>query len=141
MNLRPQLQQLWHECWKPPQKLKPSEWAGSHRVLNKDVSAEPGKFRNDRTPYAAGVMDCVIEPGVEEIWWVAGTQISKTTTQENILGYWIDNDPGPCLIVKPTEQACDESVRERWRPLIDGSPALARHKTGDPHDNKLRGIS
>lgn len=85
-------------------------------------------------------MDAVAEPGVEEVWFVAGTQIGKTTIQENVLGYWIDNDPGPCLIVKPSEAAVQESIKERWRPLLETSPSLRRHISPRPHDNTLSGI-
>jgi hypothetical protein len=35
-------------------------------VLTPAVSAEPGPWRNDRTPYLVGIMDSVCEPGVEE---------------------------------------------------------------------------
>ena len=136
----PQLESVWRSAWKPPEKYTPSQWSEAHRVLPAATSAEPGKFRLARTPYAAGPMDAVAESHVEEVWWVAGTQISKTTTQENILGNWIDNDPGPCLIVKPNEASVEESVKERWRPLLEGTPRLRRHMSPNPHDNTLKGI-
>lgn len=98
-------------------------------------SAEPGQYRLARTPYARGIMDAIREPGVEEIWIVAGTQVGKSTIQENLLGYWIDNDPGPALVVKPSESACEQYVRERLRPLLQGS--LPHHLLPDPHDNTL----
>jgi len=111
--------------------VTPTEWAETHRVLPPKTSAEPGKYRVSRTPYARGVADAVIG-GAEEIVFVAGTQIGKTTIEETLLGYWIDEDPGPCLIVKPTQQACRDYVAERIRPMLDASPRLRRHRL----DNK-----
>lgn len=134
------IEETWRAAWRPPERYTPSEWAVRHRVLPSSVSAEPGRYRLDRTPYARGIMDAVAEPGVEEIWFVAGTQIGKTTIQENVLGYWIDNDPGPCLIVKPSEAATQEAIKERWRPLLESSPSLRQHLSPRPHDNTLTGI-
>lgn len=83
------------------------------------------------------MMDVIREPGVEEVWIVSGTQVGKSTIQENLLGYWVDNDPGPCLIVKPTENAVEESIRERWRPLLETSPSLSQHLSANREDNTL----
>lgn len=137
---QPQWSDAERLAWRPPEKLKPSEWATRHRVLPASVSAEPGRYRLDRTPYAGGILDAVVEQAVEEIWFVSGTQIGKTTIQENILAYWVDNDPGPCLIVKPSEAAVEESVKERWRPLLEGTPALRQHLSPRPQDNTLTSI-
>lgn len=136
----PRLETIIADAWRPPRRYAPSEWAEQNRVLPAGVSAEPGRYRIDRTPYARGIMDAVAEVGVEEIWICAGTQIGKSTIQENILGYWIDNDPGPCLIVRPTEQSVEESIRERWRPLLESCPSLRRHLSARREDNSLAWI-
>lgn len=90
-----------------------------------------------RTPYLAGIVDAISDTDVEEIVFLKPTQVGGTTAQEILLGYWIDNDPGPCLIVKPSEQATEECVKERIRPLLETSPALAAHVSPRPHDNTL----
>jgi phage terminase large subunit GpA-like protein len=82
--------------------------------------------------------DAPAEPLVREVVIVAGTQIAKTTTIENILGHWIDDDPGPCLIVKPSESDVGEYIKERIRPLLDNS--LAEHVSSNRDDNTLRAI-
>lgn len=134
------LPEVLESLLRPPKKYKPTEWAENHRILPPSGNAEPGRFRTSRTPYIAGVQDAICEPLVEEIVFVAGTQVAKTTSQENVLGYWIENDPGPCLVVKPTEAAVEEYVKERIRPLIDTSPSLSKHKSPSPHDNTLTSI-
>jgi phage terminase large subunit GpA-like protein len=134
------LRDAWRSAIRPPERYLPSEWAERFRMLPNEVSAEPGKYRLERTPYARGILDAAAEPSVEEIWVVAGTQIGKTTIEENLLGHWVDNDPGPCLIVKPSEAATEEAIKERWRPLLEKTPSLARHLSDRAHDNTLRGI-
>lgn len=104
------------------------------------MSAEAGSFKMSRTPYLAGIVDVVCEPGVEEIVFVKPTQVGGSTAGEILLGYWIDNDPGPCLTVLPSEGAVEENVKDRLRPLLEGVPVLAAHMSPRPHDNTLSSI-
>lgn len=122
----------------PPPPLKPSEWAETSRVLPAQGNAEPGKFRFARTPYMRGVVDVVSDPLVQTVVVIAGTQVGKTTALENLLGYWVEHDPGPALIVKPSEADVGEYIKERVRPLIDSS--LSHHASPDRDDNTLRAI-
>lgn len=120
-----------------PERLTPSQWSERHRVLAPSVSAEPGPWRNERTPYLTGIMDAVVEPGVEEVVFVKPTQVGGSEMIRNLLGYWIDEDPGPCLFVMPSEQAARETVEERIKPLLTTSPSLARHVGSSPSDNTM----
>lgn len=104
------------------------------------MSAEPGRLSLNRTPYLRGILDAAIDPQVEEIVFVAGTQVGKTTLQEILLGYWIDVDPGPCLVVKPSEESASEYIKERIRPILAASPVLAAHLSDRPTDNTLSSI-
>src|SRR3989304_1672945 len=81
-----------NRVWAPPPRLKVSEWADAKRVLS-STSAEPGQWRTSRAPYLRGVMDAVSDP-----------QVSKTEGLiNNTVGYHIDQDPAPILIVLETE--------------------------------------
>lgn len=128
----------WLTGLKPPDRYSPSQWAEKCRLLPPQDNAEPGRFRFTRTPYMRGMVDVVAETGVEEVVLVCGTQVGKTTAEENILGYWIDNDPGPVLIVKSTEADVGEYIKERVRPMLESS--LAQHVSQDRDDNTLRAI-
>jgi phage terminase large subunit GpA-like protein len=100
-------------------------------VLTAAEAAEPGPWRNGRTPYLAGIMDAVDEAGVEEIVFIKSTQVGGSEAIRNIVGKTVDNDPGPMLYVLPSEQACKEAVEERLRPLIESTAVLRSHLTGD----------
>lgn len=119
----------------PLEKLLPSEWAARYRVLPSTASAE--RFSLARTPYVPGIMDATKEPGVEEIVLVAGTQSSKSTTVESLIGYWVDNDPGPIMLVAPNEAASKETMAERIQPLIEITPEVSRHSSPRAHDSTL----
>jgi len=81
-----------------PEDLTVSEWTDKNRVLDPITSAEPGMFRTDRTPYMRGVMDAFADPFVSDITIMSSTQVGKTESMNNMLGYLIDQDPGPTLL-------------------------------------------
>lgn len=136
---------IWTEAerraWSPPEKLSPSAWAERYRVLHPSVAAEAGPWRNGRTPYLRGLMDAFEEPGVEEVVFLKCVQIGGSEALRNVIGYWVDQDPGPCLIVMPDEQSAREAMTERIKPLLEESPALARHMSKRAWDNKATTIN
>ena len=134
------LQKALASAWKPPEKLLPSEWAERYFVLPREGNAEPGKFHFSRTPYLIGIVDAVVEPGVEDIIFVKPTRVGGTTAGQIDLGYWIDVDPGDCLTVMPTEPAAEEEIEKRVQPILESTPRLKAHKSPRPHDNTLSEI-
>jgi phage terminase large subunit GpA-like protein len=46
-----ELSQAWRDGLLPDPALTVSEWADRNRVLSPRDSAEPGRYRTDRTPY------------------------------------------------------------------------------------------
>lgn len=110
----------------PPRRITVSQWAERFRVLG-DESAEPGRWKNWRVPYLVDIMDAFTLRDVEEIVFAAAAQIGKTEFQLNCLGYLIDQDPGPTLLVYPDEDTAKKVFKERLHPLILRSPALREH--------------
>ena len=101
------------------------------------MTASPGPWKNERTPYLTGIMDAVAEDGVEQVVFLKAVQVGFSECIRNILGYCIDHDPGPCLLVMPSEQSAKELVDERIRPLLLETPRLKRHVSDDRTDNKV----
>lgn len=116
------------EAWKLPDILSVSEWADRNRILSAKTSAEPGQWHTSRTPYLRGPMDAFCDPFVDEITLMFSTQVGKTETMLNCLGYAIDQNPGPALFVLPRKEDAREFSRERVRPMLDDTPVLAKHK-------------
>jgi phage terminase large subunit GpA-like protein len=127
-------------AWRWPDRLKPSEWAEQNRILPAHVTAEPGPWRNERTPYLAGIMDAVAEPGVETIVVPKAAQVGFSEAIRNCLGFFIDHDPGPALMVMPDQKSAEELITERVRPLLEYTPAVARHVTSRAWDVKKSSI-
>ncbi len=118
---------IWAEFMAPPPAFTVTEWAERNRILSGKDSAEPGPYRVDRTPYAREPMDCLsANSPVEEVILMWGAQTSKTTVGSNWLGYLVDTNPGPVMIVQPTIDMAKRYSRQRLVPMIEESPVLRR---------------
>lgn len=122
------------EAWKLPKEISVSEWADQNRILDPLTTAESGLWRTDRTPYLREIMNSYKDPLVEKIILKTSTQVGKTETIINCLGYTIDQDPGPTLIVMPTEPDAINLSSDRIQPMIENSAAVNSHKTSFKND-------
>ena len=116
---------------KPPDNLTVSEWAEKYRRLSSESSAEPGPWRNSRTPYLVEPMNSFTDPRVRRIILVAASQVGKSEFINNGIGYIIDQDPGSILFIHPTTIDAKEYSKLRIAPMIRDSPTL-RRKVASP---------
>ncbi len=127
-------QSVWSEAernaWRLPAELTVSQWADRHRVLDPRSSAESGPWRTDRTAYLRGIMDAFSDPEVEVVVVQKPPQSAGTEGILNMIGYTIDHDPGPALLVEPRDEDCDYVSENRLKPMIEASSALQSHTTG-----------
>lgn len=110
--------------WTPPPDLTVSEWADQFRRLSPESSAEPGQWRTSRTPYLRDIMDSLNDPTVESIVVMSSAQVGKTECVNNIVGYLIDQDPAPMLVLQPTLQMGEAWSKDRLAPMLRDTPAL-----------------
>lgn len=104
-------------------------------MLSSEDSAEPGMFTLDRAPYQVEMMDALNDPEVHTTVLMTSAQIGKTTIEKIFIGYHIDQDPGPMMLVLPNKDPLAKDwSRDRLAPMIRDCPSLAS-KVGDP---KLR---
>lgn len=100
-------------------------WAEKSRVLPRETSSEPGPFRLDRTPYARQIYrDLSFDAPYEDVVLMCATQLVKSEAGLNWIGWAIDQDPGPLLIVQATIDNGKRYSRQRVGPMIQSSPAL-----------------
>ncbi|PAQ15059.1 terminase [Bacillaceae bacterium SAOS 7] len=114
----------------PPPDLTVSEWADAYRKLSSESSAEPGQWNTDRAPYQREILDSINDPNYEDIVIMASAQVGKSEILLNTVGYFIDFDPSPILIIQPTEQKAKDFSKERLAPMLRDSPTL-RKKVAD----------
>lgn len=109
----------------PPPKLKVSDWSDRYRYLSRESSAEAGKWNTDRAPYQREMMDAVNDPRLEMIVVMSSAQIGKTEIINNIVGYYIHQDPSPMLVVQPTEKLGESWSTDRLAPMLRDSLVLS----------------
>lgn len=109
---------------RPPENITVSEWADKYRMLDARSSAMPGPWRTDHTPYLRGVMDEFNNYETEEIIFVKPTQVGGTECLQNMVGYIIQQDPAPTMIVYPTDKLAESISENRLQPMLKASPGL-----------------
>ncbi|CDX01289.1 Phage terminase large subunit (GpA) [Desulfitobacterium hafniense] len=114
----------------PPPLLTVSEWADRYRKLSREASAEPGQWRTDRAPYQREIMDSINLPWVETIIIMSSAQVGKSEILFNAIGYFIDYDPAPIMMVQPTIDMAEAVSKDRIAPMIRDTPTL-KEKIGD----------
>ena len=115
----------WRAGIKPEPLLTVSQWADAHRVLSSKGSAEPGQWRNSRTPYLAEIMD-ELSPSspAQRVVFMKGAQVGGTECGNNWIGYIVQHAPGPMLAVQPTVELGKRFSRQRIEPLFQETPIL-----------------
>lgn len=114
-----------------PPKLTLSEWANEHLMLSAEDASEPGKYSTSRAPYQRGILDAISNPLNSEVVIMSSAQVGKTLIAKAVIGYCIDQDPAPMLIVQPTIEMAETFSKDRLAPMVRDTPAL-RGKIADP---------
>lgn len=109
----------------PPPDMTVSEWASAYRVLSREDSAAPGGWSTEDRPYQVGIMDACSTPRIQWVTVVGGAQWGKTQILNNILGQRIHLNPGPLMVVNPTERAAEKWSKTRFSPMVRDCPELA----------------
>lgn len=115
----------------PPPTLTVSKWATTYRKLSQESSAEPGNWNSNRAPYQEGMMNAVHEKGIHEVVFMTSAQIGKTEIINNIIGYFIHQDPATMLLIQPTLSMAESWSKDRFSPMLRDTTAL-RELIDDP---------
>jgi phage terminase large subunit GpA-like protein len=102
-----------------------SEWANTYRFLTSASSSEPGRYRVDRMPYNRKIMDCLGKTSdIQEVIYVKASQVGGTELGNCWIGYVMHLNPGPFMLVMPTDDAIKKNSKTRINPMIASTPAL-----------------
>jgi len=112
-------------CLAPPPKYTVSQWADNRRKLSSEASAIPGQWNTALVEHMREPMDCVSDPRVRRVVIMAGAQIAKSEVLLNIIGYLIDYDPSPIMMVQPTLEMAEAFSKDRIAPMLRDTPVLA----------------
>lgn len=113
------------EGLEPAPIMTVSEWSDEYRMLPQKTSAEPGRWRTDRTPYLREIMDELSHMSkTKEVVFMKGAQIGGTEAGNNFLGYIVDYMPGTAMVVWPSLPDVKKNSKLRIDPLFESTPRL-----------------
>jgi phage terminase large subunit GpA-like protein len=108
----------------PPTSLTCSQWADRFRFLSPESSAAPGRWSTGRAEFQREILDSTSDPMVEETVVQSSAQVGKTEIINNTIGYYIDQDPSPLMLLQPTLQMAEAYSKDRLAPMIRDTPVL-----------------
>ena len=109
--------------WRPPRRLKLSEWADEHFYLSAESAAQPGRWTT--LPYQRGIMDAITDPRVERVSLRKSSRVGATKMMNATVGYYMHQDPCPIMVVQPTIQDAEGYSKEEIAPMLRDCPVLA----------------
>lgn len=129
-NLK-QVYKVLAKTWRPPPDLQIDSWSDQYRKLSSESSAEPGQWRTDRVPFQREIMKVINDPNVEEVTFIKSAQVGATELLLNTIGYFIDQEPAPILVMQPTLAMAQTFSKDRLAPMLRDTTKL-RGKVKDP---------
>lgn len=100
----------------------------------------PGFWRNNRTPYLVEIMDNMSPAShVQHQAWMKPAQIGATAAAENVIAYWMDENPAEILYMSATEPLLRKWAGKRLEPLIESCGIKIQAQTLKLGKNKRSG--
>lgn len=110
------------QAWRPPPRLRLSEWADEHFYLSAESAAEPGRWQT--RPYQREPMDCFTDPRVEQITFMKSSRVGFTKLLNAAIGFHIHHDPCAILLIQPTLTDAKGYSKEEIAPMLRDCPVL-----------------
>ena len=111
---------------KPLPKISVAEWSDTYRQLSAGISAEPGRWKTSRVPYALEAMKAVTQQGIHRVVLMWASQLCKSELQNNIIGRFAHIDPCTIIMVQPTDKLAESYSKERIAPMIEDTKVLKK---------------
>ncbi|MGI2098995.1 terminase gpA endonuclease subunit [Shewanella glacialipiscicola] len=119
-----------------------AEWATSNRRMPPG-SPIPGPFNTASTPYMIPVCIAFADPRYNKITFVMGTQMGKSATMQNVIGWKLDDEPAPIIYVGPTESNINNVVEPKIVEMFQEAKSLwiKFDKKSSKHKKRIAGVS
>ncbi|MFH4734902.1 phage terminase large subunit family protein [Vibrio diabolicus] len=119
-----------------------AQWATENRIMPPG-SPIPGPFDTTSTPYMIPVCVAFADPAYSKITFVMGTQMGKSATMQNVIGWRLDDQPAPIIYVGPTESNINNVVEPKIMEMFrECSTLWLKYDDKSPkHKKRIGGVS
>lgn len=122
-----------------PHCADPVRWVESNLIFPRECSpSTPGPISLARQPWMSEILSAVLDPSVEHLHMVMGTQTGKTTTCMLAAALLTEFDPLPLIWALPTDPLAKKMSMTRLAPFFEQNPLLASHLPGGKITSPLR---
>lgn len=125
----------------PPPQMDAADYAEAHVVLPHGTNARSGPYTFRAAPYSEEWLRVMSDTRVRQVTLITSTQVGKSTALLLRVCWGVGCDPSPMLWVGPRGIDVKYMVSRRLKPILSGSPELARHLTGTRSDDRLDEIA
>ena len=94
------------------------------RVLSPESSARAGRYDLALTPFIKQPMDDLSRADVQSVALMFPSQLCKTEYLNNIVGFHMDENPSPILVLQPTLEMAETWSKDRLSPMLRDTPRL-----------------
>jgi terminase, large subunit len=107
--------------FRPPPRLSLADWADAKFELPLG-DANAGRWHT--LPYQRGILDALSDPDIERVTVMKSSRTGYTKSFCALVGYHIEHDPCPILIVQPTLDDAKKHSKEDLAPMLRDVRAL-----------------
>ncbi len=111
------------EFFRPPEKLKPSEWA-EQNIYIPVGNAHPGLIRFDNAPYQREPLDMLANPECRKITLMWAAQTGKTNVVNCGIGHFIAKNPQSQIVMFPTQGDMSTWLETKFNSFVSASDIL-----------------
>lgn len=111
---------------RPRDRLSVSDWSDRHRKLTSEQSSIPGDWVTARNPLLREIMDFFSRHNrAHEMVAMKPSQVGVSEAITNCVGYGMEHNPGPMMVLLPTEQKRDDWKAQKLDPMLRGTPIIS----------------
>jgi terminase, large subunit len=117
------LDQAQRTALAPPPLLSLAQWSEKNARIPAAGNAQPGRW--SAYPYQVGWLEAISDPRVRQVAVMKSSRVGYTRCLLNAIGFYVDQDPSPILVVLPRESDCEDFSRSDVLSTLLETPALA----------------
>lgn len=107
----------------PRERLSVPDWADLN-VKFTESSAKKGYWNTSEMEYMREPLESMADPSITEVTMMTSAQIGKTTAGIIGVGYFIDNDPSPGIVLQPTIDMAEKYSKTKLEPMLREMPPV-----------------